>query len=272
MKKRRANPRRFSISPRLEELEWFLATVKYGNAAQASKALKIDNTTTIPDGNRRIIKTVGVKLLNQDNTLTEAGEVFVKYAIRVLAAHRKMLREIKKVEAAERANPKIVLHVENWMLDAVNFAEILPNYEIRHLIRYDEPAELWQKAALPKKRDAFVIGNFSVYESLESKYNHKPEIINYRLRLYGSDPVDTYPIRGIDINSFGFIDPQQLLPEGIPMVKVAEVANPVELRHAILGGAGVGCLPTLHWSDGLVDIFPQGKYQPVKIWLMTNVG
>lgn len=271
MKRKSPDRKQYIVNPKLEELLWFVYTVKCGNAARASKKLKIRNTALIPAGNRRLEKQLGIKLLNQNAGPTEAGIEFAKYAARVLAAHRRAMRAMKKFEKTHNALPRITLHVETWMLDKLDFQQIIPIYEIDKIIRYDEPMKLWHRATISKKKDAFVVCNSSMYDELSPRFSEKHTIVNYLTKFFGNKKADQTLIRQIEMNCFGPTPIGNLLPDGVEVVKVATVENPVELRNAILGGSGVGVLPVFHWSDGLTEIFPEENFSSVSIWLLTNV-
>lgn len=270
-KKRFENARVHLVYPKLEELKWFLATVRYGTAQKAAIKLGIGNFSVIPNANRRIQQLVGVKLLNRDNTLTEAGEVFAKHAARVLAAHRRMLAATGKVAGAQEALPPATLHIENWLLDAFD-PSTMP-FEVKTVIQYEDPMALYEATKHPGRRGVFVITNSDAAASLAGGKLKMSKLFEFRLRLYGQPDISFSPMRFIDLNCFGKVSVSLAshLPTHIATHETAEVNNPVAMRYALLGNPALaGWLPE-EWSDDLPELFPEKVPVVVPVWMLTTV-
>lgn len=271
MPKRIRRPRVHMMYPKLEELNWFLETVKQGTAKKAADKLGIENFAIIPNANRRIQQQVGVKLLNADNTLTEAGEVFAAHAKRVLAAHKQMLRATGKVASAQAALPPATVHVENWLLDKFNLSS-LP-FEVRTVVTYDEPSELYEATKHPGRRGVFIITNSDAAASLACGKLQLSKLFEYKLKLYGQDQISFSPMRWLDMGCFGrvrFSLPDHL-PTHVEAQEVGCVDNPISCRYALLGNPCVaGWLPE-EWSEGLLELFPEKVPVLAPVWMLTAV-
>lgn len=269
-KKRLEGARVHLVYPKLEELRWFLATVKHGTAQKAAKSLGIGNFATIPNSNRRIQDQVGVKLLNRDNTLTEAGQVFAKHAARVLSAHKRMLREAARVAGAQAALPPATVHIENWLLDKFNLS-ILP-VESKTVITYDDPMELYEATKNPGRRGVFIVTNTHFAQISAKGRLTLSKLFDYKLKLYGSDDISFSPMRWLDLDCFGNIEKRrQEMPTRIETRCVGSVDNPMAMRYALLGNSALaGWLPE-EWADGLLELFPEKVPVEVPVWMLSSV-
>jgi DNA-binding transcriptional LysR family regulator len=212
------------VEPKLEALKWFVLCVDLGSAQAASKKLKMDNTSIIPNSNRKMESILQVKLFDTCRKPTEDGLALYKYAKKVLAAHRKLLRQMKKLSDAEKIRPSVAIHVERWLsIVTPNLADLLSaKYQITRIVPYDSFSE-WHEARSRPKGDVFV----SVGESQGEVIQELP------VALLGID-------KGRRIG--GLWEGVLNQPEGL----VAEVDNPVEMAYAISTGIGSGYLP-LAW-------------------------
>ena len=271
-KKRLEGARVHLVYPKLEELRWFLATVKHGTAQKAAKSLGIGNFATIPNANRRIQDQVGVKLLNRDNTLTEAGQVFAKHAARVLSAHERMLKESAKVASSQAALPPATVHVENWLLDKWSLSSL--QFEVRTVVTYDEPMELYEAAKNPGRRGVFIVTNSAAAASLLTCGKlASTKLFEYKLKLYGQQGMTISPLRWLDMDCFGRLGAslQDNLPTHVSTHCVGCVSNPTAMRYALLGNCSLaGWLPE-EWADGLLELFPEKVPVTVPVWMLAAV-
>jgi hypothetical protein len=260
-----------AITPRLEQLRWFLATIRYGSTREASKRLGVLNNSVIPNSNRSIQKELGIKLLNQNGTTTPAGEEFVKHAKRILATHSRMLKAMAKQKDVEAYRPIVTLHAEVWMLDKFQVSICADKYKIQKIVGHNNCMELYQELPKLHRNALFLITNPIAVGFHESKF--KVEIISsYKLNLYknpSQDPNSRLPVLTMDC--FGpadlWMEPTILQEANLYDISVD---NPVAMRNAILGGAGIGYLPE-EWADGLEQIFPKEKSVKAPIWLFSTV-
>ena len=211
------------VEPKLEALRWFVLCVELGSAQAASKKLKIGNTAIIPNSNRKMEAIFQVKLFDSFRKPTPDGMALYKHAKKVLAAHRKLLREMKKLGDAQKVRPQVAVHVERWLgIVTPNLADLLSDkYQVTKIIAYDSFSDWLAKRDKPG-HDIFV----SAHE------NAKGEAIQtLPISLFGTDPN-----RLITGEWYGYLSETQ---EG-----VAEVSNPIEMAYAISNGIGSGYLPT----------------------------
>jgi DNA-binding transcriptional LysR family regulator len=270
-KKRLEGARVHLVYPKLEELRWFLATVKHGTAQKAAKSLGMGNFATIPNANRRIQDQVGVKLLNRNNTLTEAGQVFATHAARVLKAHERMLKESAKVASAQAALPPATVHVENWLLDKFHLSSL--KLDIRTIVTYDEPMDLYEAAKNPGRRGVFIITNSAAAASLSGGKLASTKLLEYKLKLYGQHDISFSPMRWLDMDCFGRLGAslQDNLPTHVSTHCVGCVSNPTAMRYALLGNCSLaGWLPE-EWADGLLELFPEKVPVTVPVWMLAAV-
>lgn len=261
------NAKVHTIYPKLEELRWFLMTVQYGNTRIAADKLGIKNYAIIPNSNRRIEQVVGAKLLNRNNTLTDAGRVFARCARRVLASHKTMMKSTRKAES-QAALPPATVHVENWLLHKLNLYSVLP-YEIREVVGYDEAMELYEATRKPGRRGVFLITNSNAVPNLTGRLA-AVKLFEYQLRLYTLDKVGYPSIRWMNTGCFG-VDLRKALPLGQCFHEVGEVPNCLAMRYALLGNPGLcGHLPA-EWAEGLTELFCEKVPLVVPIWLLSDV-
>ncbi|MCD8231352.1 MAG: LysR family transcriptional regulator [Clostridiales bacterium] len=118
-----------------QNIEYFLAVVKYNNFTKAAQSLYISQQS-LSENIRRLEEEIGTPLLNRGRTLslTPAGECFVSGGRKILSTQDKMLREISIVSNTVRS--KIVLGVEPFDMPPFlpealgNFTQKYPEYEI----------------------------------------------------------------------------------------------------------------------------------------------
>lgn len=268
MGKHTHNARVHTVYPKLEELRWFVLTVKFGNTRIAADKLGILNYAIIPNANRRIEQLVGVKLLDKNNVPTQAGEVFLKHAKRVLAAHARMLRATRKTPLSQEALLPATVHIENWLLHKLDLCKALP-YEARTVITYDEPMELYEAAKKPGRRGVFIITNSNAVPNLTGQLA-AVKLLDYKLRLYSASPVGL-PIRWIDTDCFGGSLRSELPDGGRRFHEVGCVPNLVAVRNALLGNPGLcGYLPA-EWAEDFSEVFREIPSVDVPIWLLSAV-
>lgn len=268
MGKHTHNARVHTVYPKLEELRWFVMTVKFGNTRIAADKLGILNYAIIPNANRRIEQLVGVKLLDRNNVPTQAGEVFLKHAKRVLAAHARMLRLTRKIPLSQEALLPATVHIENWLLHKLDLSKVLL-YEARTVITYDEPMEVYEATKKPGRRGVFIITNSNVVPNLIGRLA-AIKLFDYELRLYSASPVGL-PIRWIDTDCFGDSLRSFLPDDGKRFHEIGCAPNLVAIRNALLGNPGLcGYLPA-EWSEGFSEVFREIPSAVVPVWALSDV-
>ncbi len=118
-----------------QNIEYFLAVVKYGNFTKAAQSLYISQQS-LSENIHRLEEEIGTPLLNRGRTLTltPAGECFVSGGRKILSTQDKMLREIASVSNTTRL--KIVVNAEPYdtppFLPEVltSFSKSYPEYEV----------------------------------------------------------------------------------------------------------------------------------------------
>lgn len=117
---------KYELVPRFEQLQNFLDTIKYGGSSAAAKARKIKNKAYIAQSNNRLQNDIGVLLFHpRTSDLTPAGERFAYHAKRMMAARKRMLREMNKMSAANRLRRVVHLVAPIWLLQDLNIHQTL---------------------------------------------------------------------------------------------------------------------------------------------------
>jgi DNA-binding transcriptional LysR family regulator len=235
------------VEPKLEALRWFVLCVELGSAQAASKKLKMGNTAIIPNSNRKMESILQVKLFDSYRKPTPDGMVLYKHAKKVLAAHRKLLREMKKLGNAHKVRPQVAVHVERWLsIVTPNLSDLLSDkYQITKVVCYDSFSD-WLATRARPGHDVFV----SASPNAEGEVIQELPVV-----LFGSDPN-----RIMAGDWLGW--------ESYSEEQVANLANPVEMAYAISTGIGSGYMPA-EWIPcelaGNLPILEQNTGKLVKV-------
>lgn len=140
-----------------QNIEYFLALVKYGSFTKAAQSLYISQQS-LSENIRRLEEEIGTPLLNRGRTLslTPAGKCFLSGGRKILSTQDKMLREISIVSNTARG--RIVLGVESFDTPPFlpetlsHFTKKYPEYEVSVApLHLQEKADLSFHCGEPEK-------------------------------------------------------------------------------------------------------------------------
>ena len=227
---KRASPTVYKMSPKLEELRWFVLTVEHGSAHRASLKVGTKNLATIATSNRRMEQFFNTDLFDPDRKPTQAGMVFYEYAKKVLQAHEKMVKKVKKAATGCNA-PRVPGCIEEWLKIAhPSILNQATDFRINRIITYETFAD-WLSAARSTGPKLLVSANRAAIVNLQREFKY-------------SKVLATLP-------TFDFTcgDGRRILPAWDMDLMSAQkeddiiADNPSIMAYTLVGRGGVGRMP-----------------------------